>query len=341
MVLPIGIDLGTSTIKLSCLGTEFQIPSLIGEANPGWSGGTLDTSLENNLVLIEGGEQWYVGELARTQSEVQRALASDGQMKSAEETFLALKAALSLIIAKDDQDVVIATGVPVATSLEVMKNLSRMLKGDIEINVKNDATEETQRINCGIVKCLVLPEPYGTYYSILKDKGEDEAVDTVIIDIGHGSTDILTMYAGRPMRTASGSLREATDTLTNRIAAKLQEKTNMIVKPFDLMMTIKKQKETVMLGGQTYSIKAIKDHFTGTIAKVMIDEVMRLIATLPPDAFIEYYIICGGGAYSFGDAIKEAIIDGKLVSNPESVVIPDDPVMSNAKGFELIAKSQK
>ncbi len=340
MILPVGIDLGTSTIKLSCLGTEFLIPSLIGEANPGWSGGTLDTSLENNLVLIDGREEWYVGELARTQSEVKRALASDGQMKSAEETFLALKAALSLIIAEDDQDVVMATGVPVATSLEVMKNLSRMLKGNLEINVRNDATEKTQRINCNITKCLVLPEPYGTYYSTLKERGEDEAVDTVLIDIGHGSTDILTMYAGRPMRTASGSLREATDTLTNRIAAKLQEKTNMIVKPFDLMTTIQKQKETVMLGGQTYSIKAIKDHFSAVIAKVMVDEVMRLIATLPPDAFVEYYIICGGGAYSFGDAIKKALIDGKLVSSPEAVVIPDDPVMSNAKGFELISKSQ-
>lgn len=340
-VLPIGIDLGTSTIKISCLGTEFMIPSVIGEINPGWQGGTIDTSLENNLILIEGEEQWYVGELARTQSEVQRALASDGQMKSAEETFLALKAALALIIAKEDQDVVIATGVPVATSLEVMKNLSRMLKGHMEINVKNDATEKVERITCNILKCLVLPEPYGTYYSILKERGEDEAVDTVLIDIGHGSTDILTMYSGRPMRTASGSLREATDTLTNRIAAKLQEKSNMIVKPFDLMMTIKKQKDTVMLGGKSYSIKAIKEHFTASIAKVMVDEVMRLIATLPPDAFVEYYIICGGGAYTFGDAIKKAIIDGKLVSKPEAVIIPDDPVMSNAKGFELISQSQQ
>lgn len=335
-----GLDLGTSTIKISCNGKTYMIPSLIGEPNPGWQGGTMDTSLESNLILIEGREQWYVGELARMQSEVKRALAADGQMKSAEETFLAIKAALSLLITDENDDIVIATGVPVATSMEIMKNLSRMLKGNLEIHVKNDATDENKRLNVNISKCLVLPEPYGTYYATLKEKGEDTAVDTVIVDIGHGSTDILTMYQGRPMRTASGSLREATDTLTNRIASALQEKTNQIIKGFDLMMTIKKQKDTVMIGGQTYSIKNIKDHYAQQIAKVMVDEVMRLISTLPPDAFVEYYIICGGGAYIFGNAIKEAIINGKLVTSPDSVVVPQDPVLSNANGFELIAKTQ-
>jgi actin-like ATPase involved in cell morphogenesis len=329
MVLYVGVDLGTSTIKISCGNVSMAIPSLIGEPNPGWSGGTIDQSLETNLVIVESSGEWYVGELARTQSEVKRALAADGQMKSAEETFLAMKAALALLIDKDE-DVVVATGVPVATSLEVMKNLSRMLKGKVEIHVKNDATSEDKKITVNIDKALVLPEPYGTYYSTLKARGEDEAVDTVLIDIGHGSTDILTMYQGRPMRTASGSMREATDTLTSRMAAKLQEKTNLIVKPFDLMNVIRRQKDTVMLGGQTYSIKSIKDFYAAQIAKVMVDEVMRLISTLPPDAYVEYYIICGGGAYSFGEAIRDAIIKGKLVATPEKVIIPEDPVMSNA-----------
>ncbi|MHA1343298.1 MAG: hypothetical protein ACTSQG_04895, partial [Promethearchaeota archaeon] len=69
--------------------------------------------------------------------------------------------------------------------------------------------------------------------------------------------------------------------------------------------------------------------------------VLRLVATLPPDAFVEYYIICGGGAYSFGDAIRQAIIDKKLVASPDHVIMPSDPVLSNAIGFEKIAQSQK
>ena len=336
----LGVDLGTSTIKISYGKKHYLIPSLIGEVNPGWAGAAGDRSLEKNMVIIEGSDKWYVGELARLQSEIKRPLASNGQMKSAEETFLAIKAALGLIIDNEDEDIVIATGVPVATSMDIMKNLSRMLKGNIDIHLENEATNETKRLSVNIQKTLVMPEPYGTYYKVLKDRGADEAVDTVLIDIGHGSTDILTMYQGRPMRTASGSLVEAVDILTSRIAKALQEKTGQIIKPFDLMTVIKNQKETVMIGGQTYSIKGLKEHYSKQIARVIIDEVKRLISTLPPDAFIEYYIICGGGAYSFGDVIKEAIIEGKLVSSPENVIIPEDPVLSNALGFELIANKK-
>ncbi len=185
-----------------------------------------------------------------------------------------------------------------------------------------------------------MPEPYGTYYKILKDKGEETAVDSVIIDIGHGSTDILTMYQGRPMRTASGSLVEATDTLTSRMAKALQDKTGAIIKPFDLMTTIMKGKSQVMIGGQYYEISELKNHYANQIAKIIIDEVMRLIATLPPDAFVEYYIVTGGGAYSFGEQIRSEIIARKLVAEEDKAVIPQDPVLSNAQGFELIAHSQ-
>jgi len=340
MVQHIGIDLGTSTIKVTCGDTKYLIPSIIGETNPGWGGATTDKTLENNMVLIDGLERWYVGELARLQSEIKRPLASEGQMKSAEETFIAIKAALGLLIDKSEEDVIIATGVPVATSQEIMKNLSKMLKGTLEIHLENDATKKKRRLTVNIEKTLVMPEPYGTYYKTLKDRGEESAVDTVLIDIGHGSTDILTMYQGRPMRTASGSLIEAIDTLTSRMAKALQEKTGSIIRPFDLMTVLQKQRESVMVAGQTYSIKGLKEHYSKQISKVIVDEVMRLISTLPPDAFVEYYIICGGGAYTFGDVIKDAIIEGKLVASPENVLIPEDPVLSNAYGFELIAKTK-
>ncbi len=340
MVQHIGIDLGTSTIKVTCGDTKHLIPSIIGETNPGWGGATTDKSLENNMVLIDGLERWYVGELARLQSEIKRPLASEGQMKSAEETFIAIKAALGLLIDKSEEDVILATGVPVATSQQIMKNLSKMLKGTLEIHLENDATKKKRRLTVNIEKTLVMPEPYGTYYKTLKDRGEESAVDTVLIDIGHGSTDILTMYQGRPMRTASGSLIEAIDTLTSRMAKALQEKTGSIIRPFDLMTVLQKQRESVMVAGQTYSIKGLKEHYSKQISKVIVDEVLRLISTLPPDAFVEYYIICGGGAYTFGDVIKDAIIEGKLVASPENVLIPEDLVLSNAYGFELIAKTK-
>jgi len=341
MVSYVGIDLGTSTVKLSCNETKFLIPSIIGEPNPGWEGMSLDSSLEHNLVVIEGGTEWYVGELARTQSEVKLPLAAEGQMKSAENTFIALKAALSLIMQEPEEEFVIATGVPVSTSIEAMKSLSRMLKGDLKIDVRNDNTHEEFHFKAKLLKTLVMIEPYGTYYKMLKDKGEETAVDAVIIDIGHGTTDILTMYQGRPMRTASGAIVEATDTLTVRMAKALQDKTGAIIKPFDLMSSIMQSKNQVMISGKYYAIDELKNYYAKQISKIIIDETLRLIATLPPDAFVEYFIITGGGAYTFGEEVRSEIIARKLVAEGDKVVMPRDPVMSNAEGFELVAKTQE
>jgi actin-like ATPase involved in cell morphogenesis len=340
MVIHVGIDLGTSTVKISYEGKKILIPSIIGEPNPGWEGMALDGTLEHNLVVMEGSTEWYVGELARTQSEVKLPLAAEGQMKSAENTFIALKAALSLIMKSPEEEFIVATGVPVSTSIEAMKSLSRMLKGELKIDVKNDNTAEKFHFKANLLKTLVMIEPYGTYFKTLKDKGEETAVDAVIIDIGHGTTDILTMYQGRPMRTASGAIVEATDTLTVRMAKALQEKTGAIIKPFDLMSSIMKGKNQVMVSGKYYAIDELKTYYAKQISNIIIDETLRLISTLPPDAFVEYYIICGGGAYTFGDTIRSEIISRKLVAEGDKVVTPKDPVMSNAEGFELVARSQ-
>ncbi|MBD3189374.1 MAG: hypothetical protein GF308_01960 [Candidatus Heimdallarchaeota archaeon] len=342
VIRSVGIDLGTSTIKMSSANGEdlVRIPSIIGDPNPGWTGMTLDKSLENNLVLEEEGKSFFVGELARLQSEIKRALASEGKMKSIRDAAMAIKAALSLYVKDDGEEIVMATGVPVATSQDEMSKLSKGLTGKINLTVKNDATEEKHTFNIKVNKCLVLPEPYGSYYQILKSSGENRAVDAIIVDIGHGSTDILTVYQGRLMRTASGSLEEAVDTLTTRMARTLQEQTGKIIRAFDLMRTIEKNMEAVMIGGQQYDVKEIKSYYIQNISEIIIDETSRLLGTLPPDAWIEKVILTGGGAYVFGEVLKEMMWKDNIVKSPEEVVVPKNPVMCNAQGFELIATSR-
>ncbi|MHA1791846.1 MAG: ParM/StbA family protein, partial [Promethearchaeota archaeon] len=189
-----GMDLGTSTIKISTDNNKnlIKIASVIGDVNEGWTGMSMDKSWVNNLVLEQGGKEYFVGELARTQSEIKRPIASEGKMKSAEDAFIAIKSTLALV-AEDGDEFIVCAGVPVATPMGEMKELSRLLKGEHEIRVRNDATGEKRVLNVNVTKCLVIPEPYGTYYYTLKSRNEDSAIDAVIIDIGHGSTDFLSM----------------------------------------------------------------------------------------------------------------------------------------------------
>lgn len=334
----IGIDLGTSTIKLSCADHLKKIPSIVGSPLEGWRGFSGDNSLEKNLVINDGKRKLYVGELARLQSEIKREIASEGRVKSIEDAILAIKAVLALITEKDSDQVIMATGVPVATSRKEMIKLAKGLKGPLDINVENEATGEKIHRKLDVKHCIVMPEPFGTYYFTLKEEGETRAVDAIVIDVGHGSTDILSLYEGRVMRQASGSLEEATDTLTHRLAQELQNQTGKIVRPFDLMSSLSQGKDVLTIGGERWDILGMKEYHIEIISDVILDEVNRLIGTLPPDAIIERVILCGGGMHIFGDRLRQGFEQAGLAEHPEMLSIPQNPVMSNARGFELFAR---
>ncbi len=338
-ILPVGIDLGTSSIKISVGEKKYRIPSLIGEPNPGFKGIVADKSWINNLVVtLDSGEEYYIGELARLQSMVKIPLAREGKMKSAKDVMVAIKASLGLICERSEQTFVIATGVPVATGRNEMEALSKSIIGFHNVVIKNDATGEVKKIRAKVLAAPVMPEPYGAWYHLLKMKGEEKAVDTVIIDIGYGSTDILTVYNGNIMRPASGSITEAVDTLVTKVAQFLTDKTGKMVKPEALIATLEKGKTTVAIGGTLYDIKPQIDATASYVVLAIIDEVERLMGNLPPDAMIRYFIIEGGGVYYFGEKIKEALLDKGFIRSLDQVLIPEEPVLANAMGFELIAQ---
>jgi len=335
--IAVGVDLGTSTIKASCENRKFVIPSVIGDPNPGFTGVSPDKTLESNLVVIIDNREHYVGQLAQLQSEVKRYLASEGRMKSIDDALIALKAALALVVEKEET-VFVGTGVPVATSVSNMQGIARALQGPLHMQVRNEETGLIKKAYVNIKKCFVLPNSYGTYYYLLKSRGEEEALDTIIVDCGHGTTDLLVMYQGRPLRTSSGTMIEATDTLTTRLARALEEQTTKWVKPFDLMFAIRKGLDKVNVGGEMVDIGALKEHYVRQISEVITDEVARLLGTLPLDADVRYFIITGGGSHTFADEIKLALGKKKIIQDIDNVLIPDDPLMANAKGFEMIAK---
>ena len=338
MTNAVGIDLGTSTIKLTCGDLQYRIPSVIGTPNPGWQGMSSDKSWLNNLIIEDSkGQEIYIGELARLQSEIRKPLASEGKMKSIENSLLALKAILSLIMKSNYEQFVIATGVPIATGTEESKLLSRGLKGTHEIKIRNDSTGESKQMKILVEQVFIAPEPYGTYWHTLKQSGVQTAVDSIIVDIGHGTTDILCMYKGNMMRAASGSLEEAVDSLTGALARAIQEKSGKIVRPFDLMTAIELGKKNILVGGKVLDITAAMAQAVVSIADVIVDESNRLLSNLPPDAWIEKVIVCGGGTHIFGDYLKQAFFDANIVKTADEVLMPNDAVMSNALGFEQIA----
>ncbi len=334
----VGIDLGTSTIKTSFGSTRYRFPSVIGEPNPaGFVSVTRDKSWINNLVIEIDGEEWYVGSLASTQSILKIPLAREGKVKSAREAKIAILSALGIIASEEKRErFIIGTGVPVATSNREMKELGKAIIGKHSFIIKNDATGEKKKLKLNIVAGQVLPEPYGCYYYVLKSRGIRKAFDSVIIDIGFGTTDILSIHRGAIIRPASGSTSEAIDTIAEKIAMFLEEKTGHIIKPETLAMALEKGTK-ISIGGVTYDVRDQLDAVGKFVAESIIDTLDRLIRNLPPQASVKYYILTGGGVYILGKYIRTFLIEKEYASK-DRVLIPDDPVMANAIGFELVAQ---
>lgn len=337
-LLCVGIDLGTSTIKVSFGDRKFRIPSIIGEPNPGGFAGIMqDTSWESNLIAIIDDQEWYVGELARVQSVLKIPLAREGKVKGTREAKIAVLSALGIIHeSRQDVKYVVGTGVPVATGTSEMQELSKAIVGKHKFTLKNDATGETKTVNLHVVAAPVLPEPYGCYYYVLKSRGIEKAFDAIIIDVGFGTTDILSIHRGTIVRPASGSTPDAIDTLAEKLASFLEDQTGHIVKPESLAAALEKGTK-ITIGGVSYDIKPQLEKVAQFVAESILDTLDRLIRNLPPQASIKYYILTGGGTYILGKYLRDALVDRKLATK-EQILVPDDPVMANSIGFELVAK---
>ena len=138
----IGIDIG-GEIKFSLNENKLSIPNVIGNSNPvGWGELTTDKSWENNLIIVDNEQEYYVGELARTQSDIKNYILDQGNLNRIEEIFLLIKAVLPVLLKEEQDDIILGIGTPISTSIDKMKDLSSKLKGDFNIKVINDATKE-------------------------------------------------------------------------------------------------------------------------------------------------------------------------------------------------------
>ncbi len=337
IVLPIGIDIGGS-VKVLSGEQKFNIPSIIGAPNPGWSGISPNKEWSENLVLIEGDNEWYIGELARFQSELKRLLVEKGRIENLDDVFLIIKAVLALLDLQADEQLIVATGVPISTSNELMKQMSSSLKGKYTVHIRNDSTSDAKEISFEVLKTFVMPEAYGSYYNVVSKS--QIASDAIVISLDY-LTEVLTLYQGRPMRMASGNLMDASlAVLANKIALSLQKATNQIIHPMDLLPNLQQNRNQVNIKGQIYDIEESKEYFIREIGAAIADQIKMLMASLPYDAQIEHYIITGEGTGIFWKEIELHLLEEGIIEDLDKVFIPKDPIFANVVGFENLASKK-
>ncbi len=342
IILGIGIDIG-GEIKFSSESIKILIPNIIGSSDPvGWGDLTVDKTWESNLILIEDDKEYYIGELARTQSEIKHFILDQGNLKKIDDIFLLIKAVLPIILKNDEEDIVLGIGVPISTNVEKMKELSAKLKGEFEIRIKNEATKEIINKKLNIRQVLIMPESYGTYYNVVSSIEENMAVDAVVISLDL-TTEILTIYDGKLIRNASRNLINASlFILSNKIALALQQQAGTIINPNSILQSIRSNKDKVQISGKTYDISKVKEHFIRQISAEIVDNIIDVVKYLPLEAEIEYYILAGEALGLFWNEIEMLILKNNLIaeSDIERIIKVKDPIFSNAIGFEKLVKKK-
>jgi hypothetical protein len=291
---------------------------------------------------MDNEEEYYIGELARTQSEIKNFILDQGNLNRIEDIFLLIKAVLPTLLKDQEDDVILGIGTPISTSLEKMKELSSKLKGEYKVKVINDATKEVIEKKLIIKQVLVLPESYGSYYHVVSSSDIEEVVDAVIITLDL-LTEILTIYDGKLMRNASRNLTNASlFVLSNKIALALQQKTGTIINPHSILENIRGNNNQVLLSGKTFDISKIKEHYMRQISQEIVDNLVSALGALPMEADIEYYIVTGEAVELFWTEIEMLILEKNIIDPLEldRIVKVKDPIFSNAIGFESLAKKK-
>ena len=290
-------------------------------------------------MLIEDDEEYYIGELARTQSEIKHYLIEQGTLENINDIFFIIKAVLPLISTENDQDICLGIGVPISMSVDKMKELSSMLKGEFNIKIRNEATKEILEVKKNIKKVFVMPESYGTYYNFVSERDDKTVVDSIVISLDL-ITEMMTIYDGKLMRTASRNLANASlSVLAKKIAVALQNQANLIIHPNTILNNIRNNQDVVTIAGKPYNISKVKEHYIRQISAEIVENLLDVLFALPLDANIQYYIITGEALHLFWSEIEMLILEKNLIDDfdLDRIVKVKEPSFSNAIGFELMS----
>lgn len=180
----IGIDCGRHGLKAFAGGKKIFIPSVVGE----WrerrisEGGDYETEID--------GRQYFVGELAETESRFRREMVC--RQKTTEETFVLTMTALALMADRGEQLRVI-TGLPVEQHTpQIKQEYVRLLSGRHSVRVNSQKHEITLADD----SLAVTIEGAGAYWSEVLS-GNKKSGRCRVIDLGSRTINALTINGNR------------------------------------------------------------------------------------------------------------------------------------------------
>lgn len=323
----LGADIGFGYTKATD-GRLFQVfKSVVGEATPVQFADTLIPSAASNPRHIEyGGEGYFVGELAETQSRGRGFTLDQSQFLGQYAKTLALAAIAPLV--ESGEPVRLVTGLPISFFRKHKDALTTLLQNRHAVTLVMPNGERVEK-NLNIERVRVIPQPFGSMFNLmLNDLGKPSSQRFLnekigIIDIGFRTSDYTISEKTKFSERGSMSSDSGISAAYTAIAALLQEKSGVNVELYRLYESV--TRGNIKIKGQRYDLTAVVQHAFTQLAMRIATEVNRLWSD---DWDLDAIVITGGGGAALAPYLQP-LLEGEVLPVPAD----QDARLNNVIGY--------
>lgn len=334
----IAFEAANSFVKVFSEGRSVVYPNTVTDASKeSYQFG--DDRNENTVYTING-QRFNVGQTLRYSTSSSDSVSRYGSEQYYIESIIAISHFIT-----DGSSVKVVTGIPSVhydDKDEATRLIKDTLKGEHTIEVNGES------ITFRISEVLVTLQPLATFFYAAVDENGNESTEmlerfedseTLIIDIGWGTTDIA-VCAGFGLNsyfTVDTSMKWAYETIIERMKDKARKEkrklTSARIKPLDVEKYARKNM-IYKHANETYNFKDIYEEVMAITAKKIVTEVNAIRG-------IDQYttvLLTGGGAKALLPNLNDLLHDPRTGDLFNNVYVMDGLQTANVKGYYVFAK---
>lgn len=326
------VDFGHNSIKATSEFKEsIMFPSLVSQDVKDVDLlGLSDYDPLDYLRVKYGHEEYFIGELARQQSNLVTQTISDDDIIS-EEAELLVKTAVGHLYnpAKtEDNNIQLLVTIPVSHFVEYREKFKEMFKNEqVEIEFFNHANKEYKAKKTFYFDkvevrpqgfCALMDEVLDKKGKIKESKQKFAAGYIAVVDIGYYSTDIFLAKKLKPLNYVPESPIPGMVTGYRMLAKQISEQFGVRKKLYELQENFESGK--ISIKGETYNLKPYLKIVYERLTNNIVAEMNNLIPNIKE---IDKFLLAGGGAIP---------LQKKFHDHFDNIKIANQPQFSNAEG---------
>lgn len=336
----IAFEAANSFVKVFSEGRSVVYPNTVTDASKESFQFSEDGRNENTVYTIKG-QRYNVGQTLRYSTSSSDSVGRYGSDQYYIESLIAISHFVS-----DGSSVKVVTGIP-SVHYDDKEEATRLIKDSLKGT--HTITVNDEEMTFTVSDVLVTLQPLATFFfAAVNENGIEspemlarfEESETLIIDIGWGTTDIA-VCAGFGLNsyfTVDTSMKWAYETIIERMKDKARKEKRKLasarIKPLDVEKHARKHNKVYKHANETYDFKDIYAEVMEITAKKIYTEVNAIRGI---DQFTTV-LLTGGGAMAMLTDLEKLLQNPRTGEFYDNVYIMDGLQTANVKGYYVFAK---